>query len=414
VVHSIISPSSAKTLLSCRPSPLVPPAAGGDGDNSYTTQGDAAHQLIEQCGRARYELDQGVCGADYVYSCSQPSTFLGTQICGVTVDAEMVRDANIFLQEVGRIMDANPGAEVFFERRIVHSRVPEFGGTMDCLIVTADALWVLDFKFGMGQTVEVQDNPQLLCYILLAMNEFGRRKDVHACVVQTRKPHPDGPVRSWSPDYQTVDEFANCLMICIQEYRENHRRQEAGHPVHLELIDKYEPTEDNCRFCSGKANCPALQGMLKEYTMETQFDPTYVARVLETEFLVRKHIDAVKSQAEAEMANGNKVPGFKRTTKFGNRRWDQAALSANKQEFTGELMTLSRPHLGTVSVLLLSGKLRSPAQLEKAGVPRDVFEHLVERPITGVRVVPLGSFGDDLDSEADTDAALAAAAGCTS
>jgi len=397
MVHSIIGPSSAKTILSCRPSLLVPPAAGGDGDNTYTSQGDAAHQLIETCGLARF-LGEGD-------SSGNPRDHVGEHINGVEVDVDMANDADIFLREVQRIKTTHPTAEIFFERRIVHSVVGEFGGTMDCLILTDDQLWVLDFKFGMGQTVNVEDNPQLLCYAILAMDAVGKRDRVNLTVVQTRKPHPDGLVRSWSPDYSDIDEFANTLMLCIQQYRERKARQDSGEKVYLTLIDEYNPTEDNCRFCPGKANCPALRAMHESYTMQTKFDPKYVARVLETEFLVRKHIDAVKIQAEAEMADGNEVPGFKRITKYGNRRWNAEMLKADAGQFTADLIGCCLP--GT-QVLAPSGKLLSPAQLEKKGVERSLFEHLVERPITGVKVVPVGDFGDDLDSQAALDDALAA------
>lgn len=396
MTHSTIGPSSAKTILSCRPSLLVPPAAGGDGDNVYTSQGDAAHQLIETCGLARF-LGLGPTG--------NPHEFVGESIEGVEVDADMANDAEIFLREVQRIKNAHPAAEIFFERRIVHSVVGEFGGTMDCLILTDDQLWVLDFKFGMGQTVNVENNPQLLCYAILAMDAVGKRDRVNLTVIQTRKPHPDGVVRSWSPDYSDIDDFGNMLMQCIQDYRERKAEQDAGEPVYLHLIDEYNPTEDNCRFCKGKANCPALRAMHESYTMETKFDPKYVARVLETEFLVRKHIDAVKIQAEAEMSNGNKVPGFKRVTKYGNRRWNAEMVKADSAQFLAELASCCLP--GT-QLLAPSGKMLSPAQLEKTGVEREMFEHLVERPITGVKVTRMEDFGDDLDSQAALDDALAA------
>ena len=99
MVHSVIGPSSAKTILSCRPSLLVPPVKGGDGDNAYTTQGNAVHDLIELCGapwtnrNLRYRT---------------PEQYIGQKLRGITVDAEMARDADMFLQEARTIMDANP------------------------------------------------------------------------------------------------------------------------------------------------------------------------------------------------------------------------------------------------------------------------------------------------------------------
>jgi len=92
-------------------------------------------------------------------------------------------------------------------------------------------------------------------------------------------------------------------------------------------------------------------------------------------------------------------------TKYGNRRWNAEMVKADSAQFLAELASCCLP--GT-QLLAPSGKMLSPAQLEKTGVEREMFEHLVERPITGVKVVPEGDFGDDLDSQAALDDALAA------
>lgn len=387
MAHSVFSPSGISSILACTPSLHVPIPKGGDGDNDYTREGDVAHQLIEMCGRARYACEEGEFSEEMQY----PQYYLGTFCGSIEFTQEMVRDAELFLGEVARIMEANPGAKISFEERIVHGRVPEFGGTIDCLIITDVAIYILDFKFGAGLSVEVEENRQLLCYAILALFTHGKRERVEFTVVQPRRPHTDGPVRKWSPSYTEVREFGDVLLKCIQQYRERKARQDAGSPVHLELIDEYTPTTDNCRFCKVKANCPALQLMARktvdQMEQDVNFDPEYLSWLLSNEAVIRKHIDACKVQAEAELRDLSTIPGFKLVERYGNRQWNGSAKSVLPA------LVASQPFAVT---LWRNGKLVSPAQLEKQGVPREVFEHLVERPVTGTKVVPEDAPGQDL------------------
>jgi hypothetical protein len=312
----------------------------------------------------------------------------------------MARHAIVFIDTITCHMAADAYATVYFELRVVHPEIPEFGGTMDAVVVYSDgSLAIVDLKYGMGQTVTVEGNPQLLCYSLLAQTQFGETDDVSMTIVQPRKPDPQGPVRTWSPSAQEHADFRQTLFTAITVWRDRHERQQGGEPVYQNLLSEYSPSEENCRFCSGKANCPALKLMMEKYQVSNEesvtpnnFDPEYVAHVLETEFLVRKHIDAVKEQAEAEMAGGNRVPGWKRIEKLGNRTWADPKAAQETLSATAEV-------LGIALTKAAPAKFISPAQAEKAGLGRYLIEDLVTRKSSGVKIVPSESFGDDLDSD---------------
>ena len=79
---------------------------------------------------------------------------------------------------------------VVAEKKVDFSQfVPKGFGTADCLIMTPDALHVVDFKYGKGVPVDAKDNPQLKLYALGALSEYGllyQFKTIHIHIVQPR------------------------------------------------------------------------------------------------------------------------------------------------------------------------------------------------------------------------------------
>lgn len=79
---------------------------------------------------------------------------------------------------------------VIAEKKVDFSQfVPKGFGTADCLIMTPDALHVVDFKYGKGVPVDAKDNPQLKLYALGALSEYGllyQFKTIHIHIVQPR------------------------------------------------------------------------------------------------------------------------------------------------------------------------------------------------------------------------------------
>lgn len=376
--HSLFSPSSISSLLSCQTQLFVQENLGGDEDNAYTTEGTVAHNVIERAAK------QGVC----------PHTLVGTKDEGTLVTTEMANDAKLFLDEVARIVKANPGAQVFHEVRLVHSIISEFGGTMDCLIVTEDDIFVLDFKFGAGISVEVENNKQLLSYAVLAMDEHGRR-NIHLTVIQPRRPHHDGPVRHWSPTWWDIEGFVDELLEGVLWYRSTKKQMESGLVTLGDLTSRLVPSTDNCRFCSRNANCPAQQAniTLVHDKRDSDMDEDHLAFVLGNDLLLRKHIEAVKAQAHAHMTAGGKIAGYKLVTAYGNRKFTcKTAVLQRALELSGY-----SPSLATKP----NGDKKTPSQLEK-DVPRFVFEDLIETPVTGTKVVPESAYGADLNDDASS------------
>jgi len=85
-------------------------------------------------------------------------------------------------------------------------------GTVDIVFVTEDELRILDLKYGRGVVVEITDgggrpNPQLMIYLLAAIDKFGPRKTYRIGVMQPRAYHPDGPIREFEVPPYLVEVF---------------------------------------------------------------------------------------------------------------------------------------------------------------------------------------------------------------
>ena len=67
-------------------------------------------------------------------------------------------------------------------------------GTSDIVIVHDNHITVADLKYGFG-LVEVEDNPQLMLYLVGAVAKYGERKSYRLVILQPRGDHFKGPIR---------------------------------------------------------------------------------------------------------------------------------------------------------------------------------------------------------------------------
>jgi len=195
--HYRFSPSAASRWLAC-PGSLTLPEVEDEG-SEYAREGTAAHDLAEQCW---------LTGLD-------PSAFIDGEIEGFPVTEEMAEAVQLYMDTV-EMESRHESCEVWTENKIAHSSMSGFGGTVDCMIwnPSSEVLTIVDFKYGAGVVVEVEKNPQLLCYALLALNTIatqteGERQsiEVRLIVVQPRCHHEEGPVRSWTPSQEELEDF---------------------------------------------------------------------------------------------------------------------------------------------------------------------------------------------------------------
>ena len=173
--HALLSASSSERWLHCPPSARLCEAYEDKGSD-YAAEGTDAHTLCE------FKL----------------KTALGMQAEDPTeslewYDQEMEDCASGYASYVTELLAearrtcADP--VVLIEQRVDFSRWVEQGfGTADCVIIADGAMHVIDFKYGLGVLVSAEDNPQMKCYALGALELFDALYDIDTVAMTIYQP----------------------------------------------------------------------------------------------------------------------------------------------------------------------------------------------------------------------------------
>lgn len=163
--HALLSASGSKKWLTCTPSARLE-AAFPDEQSEFAKQGTLAHDLVEIALRGHYFKEPV---PEHLNSVDKRRA--------AGYDEEMIEAARLFLEQAREItdpMDAKGIAyTVMVEQRLGYSAwAPEGFGTGDLVIVAGHCIWVRDFKYGQGVTVEAEENTQMMLYGLGAWAEL--------------------------------------------------------------------------------------------------------------------------------------------------------------------------------------------------------------------------------------------------
>lgn len=242
-------------------------------------------------------------------------------------------------------------------------------GKYDISFIRNGSLYIDDLKYGWG-IVEVKDNWQLLGY---AIGEVIRRGTVFEKIVlrihQPRPHHEDGSIREWVLTYAELLAYKEKIDVRLEQIVAGYRQLDTG---------------KQCRYCSAAPEaCPAfnrlfyravevstefMQDSITESDIAQQLDQAQRAQeVLKIKF------DSLNQLAIQRVASGKIIPGYVTESSYGQRSW--------------------KPEISPEVVKILTGKditemvMRSPAQAEKLGVPKEFVNSLVDRRFTGQKLV---------------------------
>ncbi len=286
--HAYLSASSAYRWMRCTRSPEM--CSGiGETESPYAKEGTDAHSLCE------YKVLKAL-GRDS----PDPTEHLDY------FDREMDECSDAYRDFV---MEQYAGARercgdplILVEHRLDFSRwVPEAFGTGDCVIVADGLLTVIDFKYGLGVLVEADDNPQMRCYALGALDAFGSLYDigtVRMCIFQPRREHV------------SISEIPTDGLLSWAE-------GELSPRARLAYNGKGEfAAGDHCIFCAARAVCRARAEYnleLAEYEMREadKLDDSEIAAILPRIDDLTAWASDVKEYALAQALAGTRYPGYK-------------------------------------------------------------------------------------------------------
>jgi len=371
MIHSSISPSSFKRAVMC---PAFPRLSAGvpESRSDYADEGSCAHVVVDWSIRNNSRT-----------ALKPPQSEIGEY--ARHWKNEMLGHAQVMIDYCWYLFDWYQGkCQMNSEAQVDLSWLyPETWGHVDFDIgMPFGRLHVIDYKYGAGVGVEVEDNPQLMGYAIGKIGPQNPREysDVEITVVQPRKPHVNGPVRSWVISVPDLFTWAYGTLKPALEATENPNAQ--------------PNPGDWCKFCLAlKADnpCPGVRA-LTQSTARTDFATPYtpvdpnsltpddIARILDAKAPIEAWLKEVANTAHRQAEKGTVIPGYKLVAGKSNRKWkDPLKVEKDLKTLIGDAVYAER-------------KLKSPAQMEKVlkhhKKPIDSVKAYWEKSEAGTTLVP--------------------------
>lgn len=237
---------------------------------------------------------------------------------------------------------------VLVEQRLDFSRwVPEGFGTGDCLIVADKLLQIIDFKYGLGILVEAENNPQMMCYALGALDIYDGIYDIEEVSMTIFQPRRDN-----------ISTFT-MKKADLLAWAENVLKPTAALAIKGEGDFK---AGDHCQFCAVKATCRKraeynLELAQYDFEMPVNLDQAEIAAILPRIDDLVSWAGDIKEYALQSALSGTEYPGFKVVEGKSNRKYideDAVALTVENAGYD----PYEKKLLGITAMTSLLGKKR--------------------------------------------------------
>lgn len=312
--HALLSASASSRWLACTPSVRLEEQFP-ESTSEYAEEGTLAHEIAELKLRKHF-----------VEPMTQKAfnTRLNKMKKHELFQEEMLKHTDTYLEYLqGITLSLSVAPYVGVEKRIDYSAyAPEGFGTVDCLIIGGETLYVTDLKYGKGVPVSAEDNSQMKLYAIgayLAYSFLYPIKHIHLAIIQPR-------LNSISEFTLTVDE----LLAWGESIKPIAQKAFNGE-------GEFVPG-DHCKFCKAKAQCRARAEEFSALADFTSLKPPLLTNEEVGQFLekgqhVETWIKALKEYALTECLKGNDVAGWKAVEGRGSRTFtDQDKAFAHLKE----------------------------------------------------------------------------------
>jgi hypothetical protein len=338
--HStIVGGSTAKRVINCPGSVALVAQMPPKPSSVYADTGTLLHNVI----------------ADVLDGKATAQDFLGAVHADVTLDQDLID--NKLLPALAALNEIDPDRQMEFETEMVvgfGDLLPDVFGSADVVGRIGDTAYIVDWKFGDGVVVDVEENPQLMFYAAAAMRTpaaqwaFEGATKVELVIVQP--PY----VKRWETTPRRIQLFEKELMQAVK------LAQRPDAPL---------AQGDWCRWCAAKAVCPIMTGAADRALVSAlkSVDVADVSDYLKMADQLEGWIKEVRALAMQTLEAGLPVPGYKLVPKRGMRQWVDEGKALEALEALGwpkrELVETTVISPAKAEKLLKKQKLPLPADL---------------------------------------------------
>ena len=299
--HSnIVGGSTAKRVMGCPGSVALCAKMPPRPSSVYADLGTLLHTAISQV------LDQGV----------TPESLIGMKYQDQVLTQDHIDNKLHVALDLLSEIDPKLEMEYAVETEVGFGDfLPDVFGSCDLLGRIGNRAIVLDWKFGDGVAVGVEENEQLLFYAAAAMRTesvkwvFDGATEIECVIVQPPS------VKRWVTTVERVKIFENNLVASVKESQKANAGLSAG---------------EHCRWCAAKPICPKMTGAV-DRALEAQLvslDADTIGAYLKNCDLLEQWITDLRALAHQMLEADKPVPGWKLVNKRATRQWaneDQAA-----------------------------------------------------------------------------------------
>jgi hypothetical protein len=294
VNHSnIVGGSTAKRVMNCPGSVALVQKMPPQPSNKYADEGTLLHNVI----------------AEIVMSDKHPEEFLHTKYNDQILTLELIDNKLVPALAALDVIDPNKEMEIEAETRVgFGDLLPDVFGSTDLIGRIGKRAVVLDWKFGDGVAVEVEENPQLMFYAAAAMRTeetkwaFDGVEEIECVIVQPPQ------VKRWVTTPARIAKFEKDLVKAVKLAQQPNAELKIG---------------DHCRWCAAKPICPQMTGAV-DRALKTSIDdldaPT-ISAYLKNADMLEQWITDLRALALQMLDSGARLPDYKLVAKRAIRQW---------------------------------------------------------------------------------------------
>jgi hypothetical protein len=338
--HSnIVGGSTAKRVINCPGSVALVQKMPPKPSNKYADEGTLLHNVM----------------AELIMGEEPPDYYLGTRYEDQILTPELVEEKIWPALRALDILDPEQKMEIEAETRVgFGDLLPGVFGSTDLIGRLGNRAVVLDWKFGDGVMVEVEENPQLMFYAAAAMRTpeaqwaFDGVTEIEMVIVQPPE------IRRWVTTPERIAEFELQLVQAVKQAEKPDAKLAVG---------------DHCRWCAAKPICPKMTGAA-DRALKVQIEALPAEQIsvfLKNADMLEDWIKDLRSLALQMLESGAKLPDYKLVAKRAIRSWTD-----------DEKAKVALFAYGLTESEVMESSVVSPAKAEKAlkkrkiGLPEDL------------------------------------------
>jgi hypothetical protein len=338
--HSnIVGGSTAKRVINCPGSVALVQKMPPKPSSEHADRGTLLHNMMEEI------LTSG----------DAPESFIGARYKDQLLTQELIEEKIKPAMEALDAIDPDQTMEYEVETRVgFGDLLPGVFGSTDLIGRIGSRAIVLDWKFGDGVMVDVEENPQLMFYAAAAMRTkeaawaFEGATEIEMVIVQPPE------VRRWVTTPERIAKFELELVQAVKQAMKADAQLAVG---------------DHCRWCAAKPICPKMTGAV-DRALKVQIDALPAAQIstyLKNADMLEDWIKDLRSLALQMLESGAKLPEYKLVAKRAIRSWSDE-----------EKAKVALFAYGLTESEVMESSVVSPAKAEKAlkkrklGLPEDL------------------------------------------